>query len=150
MFTARLTALARAQQLVDENPDSPLDLLELLQYAIEPFGAERFLIEGPKVSVPHYLGSSCALLFHELGTNATKYGALSVPNGTVAINWKTEKNRVLLDWRELGGPPVVMPARAGFGSRLLKTAFPAEFGTATIVFDPDGVRCTVDFTHLST
>jgi two-component sensor histidine kinase len=85
------------------------------------------------------------LLLHELSTNATKYGSLSVPRGMVAIRWEAEQNRVRLEWRELNGPPVAAPVRRGFGSRLLKTAFPAECGDASIAFDPDGVRCTVQF-----
>jgi two-component sensor histidine kinase len=147
-FTARLMTLARAQQLVSENLGSPPDLRAFLTHVIEPFGTDRFRIEGPAISVPRYLGISCALLLHELSTNATKYGALSVPDGRIAITWRTEADRVRLDWRELDGPPVATPARAGFGSRLLKTAFPSEYGTAEIAFDPGGVRCTVFFALL--
>ena len=144
-FDARIDALARAQQLVSERLGSPPDLRALLTQVLEPFGPDRFLIEGPNVSVPLYLGTSCALLLHELSTNATKYGSLSVPRGMVAIRWEAEQNRVRLEWRELNGPPVAAPVRRGFGSRLLKTAFPAECGDASIAFDPDGVRCTVQF-----
>ena len=78
LFTARLNALARAQQLASENPDSPADLKKFLHFVLEPFGTDRILIDGPNTLLPSYLGSGCALLFHELGTNATKYGALSV------------------------------------------------------------------------
>lgn len=144
LFTARLAALARAQQLVTENRQSPPDLKEFLRYLLEPFGADRFLIDGPKTSVPPYLGTCCALLFHELATNATKYGALSVPGGMVVINWEMERTLIRLNWREIKGPAVVAPVRVGFGSRLLKTAFPPQYGDAAIIFNPDGVHCTVN------
>jgi two-component sensor histidine kinase len=147
-FSARLTALARAQQLVVENPGSAPPFREFLMRVVEPFGIERFLIDGPAILVPPYLGTSCALLFHELSTNALKYGALSVPDGRVAIRWEAKGNAVRLDWREFEGPPVAAPVRAGFGSRLLKTALPSEYGGATIAFNPDGVQCTVHFALL--
>lgn len=148
LFTKRLQALARAQQLLSEHLDAPPDLRAFLMSVTEPFGASRFQIEGPTIKVPLYLGPSCALLVHELSTNATKYGALSVPEGIVSIRWETENDRVHLEWRELNGPPVAPPARTGFGSRLLRTAFPAEYGSAAITFDPDGVRCTLQFALL--
>ena len=148
VFSNRLQALARAQQLLSEHLDAPPDLRAFLLSVIEPFGAARFQIEGPTITVPLYLGSSCALLLHELCTNATKYGALSVPDGVVSIRWQTANDRVDLEWRELNGPPVAPPVRTGFGSRLLKTAFPAEYGNAAVAFEPDGVRCTLRFALL--
>ena len=145
LFTSRLAALAQAQQLFAENPGSPPDLRQFLQSIIEPFDAARFQIVGPDVTVPPYLGTCCALLFHELATNATKYGALSSPDGVVIIKWDTQKSRVRLEWQERNGPPVVAPTRAGFGSRLLKTAFPPQYGEAAILFNANGVCCTVSF-----
>ena len=103
-------------------------------------------MEGPAVIVPPHLASSCALLFYELGTNATKYGALSVPDGKVAITWIEENNSVSVNWRELNGPPVSEPSRTGFGTRLLKTAFPPNYGSAAVVYDSSGVRCSIEFT----
>jgi two-component sensor histidine kinase len=145
VFEARLMALARAQRLIAENPNQSTDLHALLQSVVEPFGADRFVIDGPKMAVPSYLGTSCALLLHELSTNAMKYGALSAPNGKVVINWQAGSKRVRLNWLEQGGPPVVEPNRLGFGSRLLKTAFPPEYGKAVIAYNPDGVHCSVTF-----
>ncbi|MGD0721354.1 MAG: HWE histidine kinase domain-containing protein [Roseiarcus sp.] len=148
LFTARLTALARAQQLASDESDAVPELREFLRQVVEPFGSDRFVMDGPAVATPVQLGPSFALLLHELSTNAVKYGALSGPKGTVAIKWETREKFVRLDWREIDGPPVAPPARSGFGSRLLKTAFPSEYGQATLTFDPDGVRCTVYFARL--
>jgi two-component sensor histidine kinase len=151
LFTQRLTALARAEQLVSERGDAPPDVETFLKRVLEPFGAERFVVDGPASTAPHQIGPSCALLLHELSTNATKYGALSVPDGKVLIRWEqdAQTNQVRLDWRELDGPPVAPPARSGFGSRLLKSAFPPEQGAASVVFDPDGVKCTLYYSLAS-
>jgi two-component sensor histidine kinase len=148
LFGARLGALSRAHQLVSGEFTQPPPLRAFLEQVVEPFGADRFDLEGPAVSVPVHLGPSCALLLHELSTNAVKYGALAAPGGRVAIRWEEHGNQVRLDWRESGGPPVVAPVRTGFGSRLLKTAFPSEYGQATMAFDPEGLRCTVYFARL--
>ena len=82
LFTSRLAALAQAQQLFVENSGSPPDLRQFLKSIIEPFDAARFQIDGPDVTVPPYLGT-CLPSSHELATNATKYGALSSPDGIV-------------------------------------------------------------------
>jgi two-component sensor histidine kinase len=145
LFSSRLAALAQAQQLFAENPGLPPNLRQVLQRILEPFGAARFRIDGPDVEVPKYLLTCCALLFHELATNATKYGALSSPDGIVMVKWDTQKGRVHLEWQERNGPPVVAPMRTGFGSRLLKTAFPPQYGEAAILFNSNGVCCTVSF-----
>jgi two-component sensor histidine kinase len=145
IFMARLTALARARQLVSEDIASSPDLRAFLTHVLEPFEGGRFVLDGPPVPVPLYLGTSCALLLHELCTNATKYGALSVPDGLVSIIWAVEMKYVRLTWKERNGPPVEPPVRTGFGTRLLKTAFPAEYGQATVAFDPDCVRCIIEY-----
>ena len=144
-LSARLEALAHAQKLVSANPKSNLDLEQLLRLCIQPFDPSRFSIIGPKVEISPVVGSSCALLFHELGTNALKYGSLSQAAGSVKVNWVEEQNRVTLIWKEAGGPPVQQPSRTGFGSRLLQMAFPPSNGDANINFNQDGVECCVSF-----
>jgi two-component sensor histidine kinase len=146
LFGARLMALARAQQLASENPGVPPQLRAFVLQVLEPFGLARFTLEGAEVCVPDHHGASIALLLHELSTNATKYGALSVPEGKVAISWQQDAARVYLNWRELDGPAVTPPDRTGFGSRLFKTAFPPQLGESAITFHPDGVECRVSFT----
>ncbi len=91
--------------------------------------------KGEAAGVPHEIGATLALLIHELGTNSLKYGALSVPEGTVAITWAKEGETVALDWQEHNGPKVLPPSRNGFGSRLMQTAFAPGRGEATIAFE---------------
>ena len=89
---------------------------------------------------------SFALLIHELATNAAKYGALLNAAGMIEIFWNEEPDRkARLIWKERGGPPVTQPARVGFGSQLLRTAFPPDLGEVNTAFEPDGVRCTITF-----
>jgi two-component sensor histidine kinase len=145
LFDKRLTALARAQDLILDNPTLPTDLQSLLDHVLEPFDAARIELTGASVGVPQEIGSSLALLINELATNSVKYGSLSVSEGRVFISWAWEKNGVRLEWRETRGPPVVAPTRTGFGSRLLSTAFPPGQGEASIAFEPDGVKCQVLF-----
>ena len=141
-FINRLMALARAQQLVAEGDAAPM-LGELVATALEPFGLQRFQIDGAPVQMPAHIASSFGLLLYELATNATKYGALSDPEGMVALQWRREGNDLVIDWQERGGPPVVAPDRTGFGSRLLLTAFPPSIGNAEIKYQADGVRCAI-------
>ena len=145
LFSNRIAALARAQDLISRSPEGPIALRELILRAIEPFEAERFALSGPDVALQPHLASSCALLFHELGTNATKYGALSRPDGAVRIDWSPDGARIRVEWRESGGPEVAPPARKGFGSRLIHTAFPPEFGDVAIDYQRDGVCCAISF-----
>ena len=89
------------------------------------------------------------MAFHELATNAAKYGALSVPNGRVEVTWEQRSDktgsRLHLLWVESGGPPVLGPSRKGFGTRLITDGLAYELdGEVTLEFGATGVRCAVD------
>ena len=85
-------------------------------------------------------------MIHELATNAAKHGALSSPEGKIEIFWLGESDeKGCLTWKERFGPQVVKPSRAGFGSKLLRSAFPQGKGEAALEFEPDGVRCRINF-----
>ena len=81
------------------------------------------------VSPKHALALSLAL--HELATNATKYGALSCPEGRVNVQWGVQEGMLHLDWEESGGPPVAPPTKKGFGSRLLEELVARDLGGDT-------------------
>ena len=106
-------------------------------------------MRGPEVQLAPKQALSLALSIHELATNATKYGALSVPGGTIDVSWDyrtSEEGRKLgFEWRERGGPSVTPPTRRGFGSRLIEATLSADFGgTAKIDYRPDGLLCTFE------
>ena len=88
-----------------------------------------------------------SLVFHELATNAAKYGALSVPTGRVDVGWtvipgRPGGQRVEIVWRERGGPPVRQPTSRGFGSQLLDRGIPAG-GTVRLDYLPAGLECRI-------
>lgn len=80
-------------------------------------------------------------MLHELATNALKHGALGVPGGRVEVNWKIQRGKFRLSWREVDGPAVASPARRGFGSSLLERAVAYELqGRADLKFAAKGLR----------
>jgi two-component sensor histidine kinase len=90
------------------------------------------------------------LAFHELATNATKYGALSVPGGRVEILCQAGADGTMtIHWAEAGGPPVAKPLdRRGFGTRLLERGLAIDLGLGSAVelrFEPGGLRATIGF-----
>jgi two-component sensor histidine kinase len=90
-----------------------------------------------------------ALALHELATNATKYGALSVPGGTIDVRWDCtpleDRRSLRFGWREQGGPPVSTPSRRGFGSRLIESTLSSDFGSSVKVdYLPEGVVCSFE------
>ena len=87
---------------------------------------------------------------HELATNARKYGSLSAPGGRLSVTWSIAEGdgerRLALTWLERGGPPVAPPTRTGFGTRLLRRALAIDLdGKVALDFDPQGLRCTIEF-----
>lgn len=90
-----------------------------------------------------------AMAFHELATNAAKYGALSVSAGRIEINWKpvrldNKRSILQIDWIEQGGPPVTYPRQRSFGSKLIEGSIAAELGgTARLTFAPEGLHCEI-------
>ena len=104
------------------------------------------IIEGPLVSVGPSAAQMLALAAHELSTNSAKYGALGKDGGSVvvtsAFKGEVDKNVLVIEWREAGGPPVKPPTRQGFGTTLLKQIV-ARALRAEIVMDyrPEGLIC---------
>jgi two-component sensor histidine kinase len=89
------------------------------------------------------------IAFHELATNAVKYGAFSGETGCVRVAWTIDQgddgNRLILRWSEESGPPVTPPTKKGFGSRVIERGLGFELGGSTrLDYRPDGVVCTID------
>jgi len=149
VLDARLLALSRAHDVLTNEQWSGADLQPIVRQACEPFGGEfRFDISGPSVRLTPRIAIALALAFHELCTNATKYGALSTPDGRVSVSWSYRQRaadpELEIVWRERGGPAVTPPTRRGFGSRLIQRSLAAELsGRAEVDYAPDGVVCTL-------
>ena len=101
-------------------------------------------IEVPTSRVAADTASSLALIFHELATNAVKYGALSTADGYVELHGTEAAEGTRLTWVERGGPPVdLQPTRRGFGSRLLERSMKPEAGEVQVAFRPEGLTATI-------
>ncbi|WP_181700376.1 sensor histidine kinase [Chthonobacter albigriseus] len=148
-FTGRIVALAQAHDVLTRERWEGADLRDIVTSAVEPHDGERFGITGVPVRLAPQTALSVAMALHELSTNAVKYGALSVQGGHVRISWVLVPagpvKRLQFRWQEIGGPPVEEPARRGFGSRMIETGLSRELdGEVRILFEPDGVVCTID------
>lgn len=149
-FEGRLFALSDAHSLLTREHWEGVGLRELTLQALEPFanGGEpsgRFTVEGEDIHLRPNVALAVAMAFHELATNATKYGALSNDAGRIAITWRSGDGRLRLRWEERNGPAVAPPARKGFGSRLVERGLAHELnGIVRLDYAPEGVVCEVD------
>ena len=151
---SRLIALSRSHDLLTREKWESAGLLDIAHDALEPFGvsggrADRIVITGENIRFPPKAALAISIAFNELATNAVKYGALSNAAGAILIGWTMETapagKRLLLSWKEKGGPPVKAPAHRGFGSRVLERGLAHELeGTVHLDYRPDGLVCTMD------
>lgn len=151
---SRLFALARSHDLLTEQNWGTANLRDVVARALEPFGvangrSERFVITGDDFRLTPQATLALGIAFHELATNAVKYGAFSNEAGSIEIDWtmkpRGEGERLLIRWREKGGPPVSGPTRKGFGSRVLERGLAHELeGSVTLDYAAEGVICTID------
>ncbi len=152
-FEGRLIALSRAHDQLTMHHWENGDLRALLAESVAPYAGtdgERVVLRGDEVVLGPRAVLTLAMAFHELTTNATKYGALAGTGGRIEISWHriaaTDETlaRLRIDWVEKGGPAVVEPERRGFGSKMIEGAIHAELGgNAKMVFAPDGLRCEI-------
>jgi two-component sensor histidine kinase len=124
-FERRLGALATAHDVLLGRNWASADLATVARDVLAVLAAPgRCRIEGPPVALGPRAALSTSLLVHELGTNAVKYGALSVEHGGLIVRWRIDPtgagDQLVLEWREEGGPPAAPPTRIGFGSRLIE------------------------------
>ncbi len=146
---ARIDALASAHDLLTEASWQSASLGEVIRRTLAPratgSGAGWAVREGPALRLAPNAAVTLNLVFHELASNSVRYGALSSPDGRVEVVWAVEApGVVVIDWRETGGPPVLVPTRRGFGSRLIEEGLPREMGgEATLTFAPSGLTCQI-------
>jgi PAS domain S-box-containing protein len=148
MLRGRIAALARMHSAIWRNHGTPIRLRELVELSLAPFGRgnERTVVEGDEVSLPPQTAGALGLALHELATNALKHGALAAAAGRIRVAWNLGDDRLRLDWRESGGPPVSPPTHRGFGSVLIERSIPYELGgRVDLDFAPEGLRCTIAF-----
>ena len=125
-------ALSRAHNLLTEQNWGGASLERVVSDSIEHLAGEpgRFAIDGEPLRLTPRAALALALALHELGTNAAKYGALSVDGGRVAIGWRLDGGRLRLEWKERAARRSSEPSRRGFGSRLIERGLDADLGGA--------------------
>jgi two-component sensor histidine kinase len=139
----RIRALSATDDLIARVDGSGCDIKDLLLSELGPYGHVRFTLNGSPLFLPAKLAVSFALMFHELATNAGKYGAFSSPHGLLQVTWSVSDDRLNITWDETEGPPVGAIGRAGFGTKLLKSALVPFDGKTEIAFLKTGIHCTM-------
>jgi two-component sensor histidine kinase len=139
----RIRALAAVQDVLRVGASTNADIHGIVSSAVSPHGLEagRLTANGPNVSLDDTKALALSLALNELLTNAVKHGAFSNDVGTVSISWDVgSQGEFSLKWQERGGPAVLTPTKAGFGSRLIQRHVAGSFGgVAQITFEPSGI-----------
>jgi PAS domain S-box-containing protein len=147
----RIGSMAATQELLSASRWQGISLTELVHCELAPYAtSNNAKINGPEVVLKPEAGQAVAMVLHELATNAAKYGALSTKEGRVMIRWDRQLNgrphsRLVFEWQEIGGPPVVAPGEPGYGTSTIRELIPYEFhGVVDLVLARDGVRCRLE------
>jgi len=141
----RIRALSRAHTVLAQARWEGASLNNLIEEELAPFrigDPRRVELKGPQVMLQPAAAQTLALALHELATNAAKYGALSVLDGRLTLQWCVRGDELQLDWEEYGGPPVVPPSSQGFGSRVLRASVEGQLrGRLALDWRPNGLSC---------
>ena len=152
-FRERLSALARVHDMLRPDPAHTPDLRGFCQEILAPYCAHRadaLSTDGPPVALTRNEAVLLSLVINELATNATKYGAWSVPNGQVSLTWRqiegADAPEVAIIWQERGGPMVKEPSKSGFGTNVMKFSIERGLrGHISTSFVAAGIRHDVRF-----
>jgi two-component system CheB/CheR fusion protein len=146
-FLGRLHAMGKAYALVAQEQWTDVLLKDILDSEIASRGEResgRVKLGGPDIAFGPQQALALGMVFHELMTNAVKYGALSKAKGRVGITWEINKGRIVITWLERDGPKVGKPARKGFGTELIERELKSALG-ASVAFDyaPAGIEVEI-------
>jgi two-component sensor histidine kinase len=139
----RIRSLSATDDLIARVDVNGCDIKDLLRSELGPYGHVRFNLNGDPLFLPAKLAVSLALIFHELATNAGKYGAFSAARGLLQVSWSVSDDRLNVTWDETEGPTVENVGMPGFGTKLLKSALRPFDGKTEISFLKTGVHCTM-------
>jgi PAS domain S-box-containing protein len=147
-FSGAIKSLAFCHDLLVESDWQGADLRSLIALQLAPFGGlddNKILATGPAITLSPQATQLIGLALHELATNAVKHGALTLPAGTVAIEWQPANTNgaTRLAWREQNGPRVKPPIRRGFGHTVLERMAASLGGDVSLEFLPEGLRWSV-------
>jgi two-component sensor histidine kinase len=139
----RIRALSATDDLIARVDGSGCDIRDLLRSELGPYGHVRFNLNGDPLFLPAKLAVSLALIFHELATNAGKYGAFSSTRGLLQVSWLVSDDRLNISWDETEGPAIEKIGEEGFGTKLLQSALRPFDGKTEISFLKTGVHCAM-------
>src|SRR5262249_41643667 len=139
----RFRSMRHANELLLGKKSEPITIKSLLRQEFVPYGEGRVITSGPEFEIEPEKARHLILLFHELVTNAAKYGSLSHPMGRVVVDWKWNGTIAALTWKEVAGPTIVPPKAMGFGTQLIRVCTKALSGTIDKKFEPAGLVCSL-------
>jgi two-component sensor histidine kinase len=143
-ISGRLRSIQNANELLSGDARS-VTMKDLLLGEFAAYGEKRLQLQGADFDICPEKARHLALLFHELTTNAAKYGALSRPDGMVFVEWHRNGIKLYLTWKEHGGPNIApLLNKQGFGSQLIDVSVKALSGTMQTNFHPDGFSCSMN------
>ena len=146
-LSGRLHALAHANALVrrsfGEVGATGVHLIEVIKRVLQPYDLALCKLQGPDVALGEQATNNLALVFHELATNAAKYGSLSRSTGLVTVGWETDAESLSVRWTEVGGPRISTPDNKGFGSTLVETTIVRSGGTISSDWQPEGLSVQI-------
>ena len=147
----RLKSMASTHELLSHRRWHGVPLAEIVQRELAPYAtAGNTKIQGLEEILSAKASQAMAMVFHELATNAAKFGALSSANGHVSAGWGHRRNghadtRLSILWEERGGPSVPPQTHSGYGTEVIRDLIPYELGgTVDLVHAPEGVRCELE------
>jgi two-component sensor histidine kinase len=142
-ISGRLKALAAADEFLVNSDGDNAAITDILVAELTPYDHARVTYQGEQIRLPAKLAAMLALVFHELTTNAAKYGGLSSPTGRVRVAWSANGPLLRISWIETGGPQVVPPSRVGFGTRIFRHALDPFHGVIEANYRPSGLECSI-------
>jgi two-component sensor histidine kinase len=146
----RIQSVADAHTLLSQSHWHGARLDDLVRGQLAPYTTRtNTVISGPDIMLSAAATQALAMVLQELVTNAVKYGSLSTPHGRVSVNWERVDEvwaaRVVIAWREIGGPTVTTPSDFSYGTNLIRNLIPHELGgIVNLVFAPDGLHCDIE------
>ena len=147
----RIVSLAGAHDLLTREDMRGVELAKIVSLELSPYmeqDSKVARVSGPIIILTPDVSPIIALVVHELTSNAVKYGALSRVGGSVEVQWSRSNNGLEIEWQECGGPPVLPPEQTGFGSSIIESAIPYEFGgSAKIFYKKSGVQAKFTLPH---
>jgi two-component sensor histidine kinase len=147
-MTNTLQALSTAQNLVtskgSQDVTSTATLDDVLRAILAPYAHASIELSGPAIEIGPTAINVLALVFHELATNAAKYGALSCLTGAITVTWELIADTLSITWTETGGPAIATaPTSSGFGTLLAGKSIAALQGSISPTWSSKGLSVCI-------